>query len=205
MKKIDILLAGVGGQGVILASNILAEVAMDFGYDVKKSDVLGMAQRGGAVVSHVRLADKVRSPLVQEGKVDVLLSFEMLEAGRWAEYFGQGEYAFVSDHCVLPLSVSSGYESYPTREQIQEILSAGANQLYFVDVVELAENMGNRNVANTIMLGVLSYVLPIDSETWERGIAGRVPSKFRDLNLDAFRKGRTEAERMVGNKVGRFV
>lgn len=202
MKKIDLLLSGIGGQGVILASNILAEVAIGFNYDVKKSDTLGMAQRGGAVVSHIRLADKVKSPLVQKGNVDVLLSFERLEAGRWVEYLSREGYAIVNNQCVFPLSVSSGYEAYPSREQMEQLLETATQRVYFVDALSMAQEMGNQNVVNIIMLGFLSFLLPIDANTWESGIAVRVPPKFRELNLDAFRKGRSEAERMVGETSG---
>ena len=197
-------MAGIGGQGVILASNILAEVAMDYNYDVKKSDVLGMAQRGGAVVSHVRLADKVKSPLVQKGNVDILLSFERLETGRWVEYLRRGGHAIVNDQSVFPLSVSSGYEAYPTREQMEELLRTATDKVFFVDALSVAQEMGNRNVVNIVMLGFLSHVLPIDATTWEKGISERVPAKFRDLNIDAFRRGRFEAEKTVGDSDGRL-
>ncbi|MDY6835434.1 MAG: indolepyruvate oxidoreductase subunit beta [Chloroflexota bacterium] len=202
MKKIDLLLSGIGGQGVILASNILAEVAMDFKYDVKKSDVLGMAQRGGAVVSHVRLADRVRSPLVQKGNVDVLLSFERLEAGRWVEHLSREGYAIINNQSVFPLSVSSGYEAYPLQEEMEQLFKTATKRVYFVDALSMAQDMGNRNVVNIIMLGFLSFLLPIDADTWESGIAARVPPIFRELNLDAFRRGRSEAEKMVGETNG---
>ena len=203
-KSIDLLLAGTGGQGIILASNLLGEVAMESGYDVKKSDVLGMAQRGGAVVSHVRLGDNVRSPLAQKGKVDVILSLEMLEAARWVEYLRPEGYAVVNEQCVLPVSVTSGYATYPSRGQIEELLKARTSRFYYVDALAIALDLGNRNVINLVLMGFLSHLLPIDADRWEKGISQRVPSKFRELNLEAFRQGRTVAMRIVGSNIDKL-
>ena len=201
MNKIDLLLAGVGGQGIILASDILGEIAMDFGYDVKKSDVLGMAQRGGSVVSHVRLGEKIRAPLIAKGEVDFLLAFEKLEAARWAEYLGPESWVIINDQCTPPLSVSSGYEVYPSDEQIRDLLQSRTSKVYFIDALSLAEELGRRNVLNVLMLGFLSHLLPIDSDSWIRGVSELVPSKFLKLNIEAFHKGESQAERMVAKAV----
>ncbi|MBM4450724.1 MAG: indolepyruvate oxidoreductase, partial [Chloroflexi bacterium] len=113
MDKQDILMVGVGGQGTILASDILGDVALAASYDVKKTDTLGMAQRGGSVISHVRLAKKVWSPMIKEGEVDILLAFEKLEAARWAHFLKPGGLALVNNHANPPLSVSLGTHRYP--------------------------------------------------------------------------------------------
>jgi indolepyruvate ferredoxin oxidoreductase beta subunit len=119
VKKQDLLMVGVGGQGIVLASDILGGVALAAGYDVKKTDTLGMAQRGGSVVSHVRVADKVWSPLIKEGEVDVLVAFEKLEAARWSYYLNEGGAAIVNNQTTPPLSVSLGTQRYPGDKEIE--------------------------------------------------------------------------------------
>jgi indolepyruvate ferredoxin oxidoreductase beta subunit len=117
MKKMDLLVTGVGGQGVVLASDIIGETAIAAGFDVKKTDTLGMAQRGGSVVSHVRMAPKVWSPLIREGQADLLLAFEKLEAARWSHYLRPGGIAIVNMYEQPPLSVSLGQEKYPAQDE----------------------------------------------------------------------------------------
>ena len=120
MKKQDILMVGVGGQGTILASDILGEAALAAGYDVKKTDTLGMAQRGGSVVSHVRIAEQVWSPLIKEGEADIMLAFEKLEAARWGRYLRPGGVAIINNHAMPPLSVSLGTHRYPDDEEVHD-------------------------------------------------------------------------------------
>ena len=137
--KYDILMAGVGGQGTILASSVLGDAALMEGYDVKKSDVLGMAQRGGSVVSQIRLGDRVFSPLVKRGQVDILVAFEKLEAARWSGHLRDGALAIVNDQAIPPLSVSSGTEAYPGDDEIHALLRRGTERIRWVRGVDLAK------------------------------------------------------------------
>ena len=192
MKPLNIVLTGVGGQGILLASDILCQVGMAVGYDVKKTDVHGMAQRGGSVVSHVRLADKVFSPLVSTGAADFLLAFEKLEACRWARFLHRAGVAVVSDEAIptLALAGPSGGAPYPDDTAIAHILCAHASQVNIVPAGSLATELGNPRVANVILLGTLSRFLDIPVESWHHTIEERVPPKFQELNLRAFDVGR---------------
>jgi len=190
MNKFDFLLVGVGGQGVLLASGILAEVGIRAGYDAKKSEVHGMAQRGGSVVSHVRWAKKVLSPLIGLGEVDYLLGLEKLEALRYIEALKPGGTVIVNDHRIPPVSVSSGNDEYPDDQRMRRVLSEVAAGVHFVPGVELAEELGNARASNVVMLGALSKFLAIDPDIWLEVIAERVPEKYGALNRQAFLKGK---------------
>ncbi len=190
MREINFLLVGVGGQGTILASNVLADVGLEAGYDVKKAEVHGMAQRGGSVTSHVRWGKAVRSPIIGMGEADVLLAFEKLEAVRYAEHLRQGGLALVSDHAIPPVSVSSGDDVYPSDEKVRSVLQAVTDEVYFVPAVATAQALGNARAHNIVLLGALSQRLEVPGEVWERVIAAWVPERHRDLNLRAFRRGR---------------
>jgi indolepyruvate ferredoxin oxidoreductase beta subunit len=194
MEKLDILVAGVGGQGVVLASDIIGEAAIAAGYDVKKTDTLGMAQRGGSVVSHVRLGPKVWSPLVREGAVDVLLAFEKLEAARWGHYLRPGGVAIVNNYEQPPQSVSLGVETYPDDAAIAAALERRTNRVYFVDGSGRARQLGNPRTLNIFMLGCLSMFAPLDIAAWKDCIRQRLPEKIREINLTAFDMGRKEIE-----------
>lgn len=196
MKKLDVLMCGVGGQGIVLASDALAEVAMLSGYDVKKSDALGMAQRGGSVVSHVRLGEQVFSPMIKKGDADIVLAFEKLEAARWSPFVAEGGTVIVNNQAILPLSVSGGSEVYPSDEVIAGIVKLRTNRIFNVEGRALAEKLGNIRVLNIVMLGFLSVFLPINVRIWEEALPRFVPCKFLDLNLQAFSKGREQAEKM---------
>jgi len=191
MTKFNFLLVGVGGQGVLLASDILAEVGLRAGYDAKKSEVHGMAQRGGSVVSHVRWAEKVLSPLIGQGEVDYLLALEKLEALRYIEVLRPGGTVIVNDHRIPPVSVSSGGDEYPDDQRVRRVLSEVTDDVHFVPGVELAEELGNARASNVVMLGALSKSLDIDLDIWLEVIAERVPEKYVELNHQAFLKGRT--------------
>ena len=132
MNELNLLITGAGGQGIILASDIIGESAIAAGYDVKKTDSLGMAQRGGSVVSHLRIAGRVFSPLIRPGAVDILLSLEKLEAARWAHYLKPGGIAIVNNHALPPLSVSLANDRYPTDVEIHEIFKTYTDSLHFV-------------------------------------------------------------------------
>ena len=196
MKKFDLLITGVGGQGVILASNIIGEVALAAGYDVKKTDTLGMAQRGGSVVSHVRLGPQVYSPLIQVSEVDVLLAFEKLEAARWSHYLGPEGVAIVNNHALRPLSVNLGGERYPDDEKIASILRRGSERIYFIKGTERAKKMGNIKILNVFLLGCASVFLPLKIRVWQDIISRHVPPAVRELNIAAFSQGRKEMRRV---------
>ncbi|MGQ9857718.1 MAG: indolepyruvate oxidoreductase subunit beta [Thermodesulfobacteriota bacterium] len=187
----NILIVGVGGQGVILASDILSEVAMRSGLDVKKSEVHGMAQRGGIVSSHVRYGEKVDSPLIPKGKVDVLMSFELAEAVRWLGLLSPEGRAVVNSQRIVPPIVSTGLAKYP--EEAEQILRSSAKEPILVDALGIAEELGNPRLVNIILLGITSTMLDLPERNWKQVVAQRVPQAFKDLNLKAFDRGRSLA------------
>jgi len=187
----NFLLAGVGGQGTILASDVLAEVALAAGFDVKKSEVHGMAQRGGSVNTHVRWdEEKVYSPLVSLGEADILLAFERAEALRYAGFLKPGGVAIVNEHTIEPITVTSGGAHYPTEEELQAVYSGLTDRLHLVPGTALAQELGNARAANVVLLGALSTFLDVPQETWLEVIEGRVPPRFVALNRRAFQEGR---------------
>jgi len=194
VKKLDLLVTGVGGQGVVLASDIIGEVALAAGYDVKKTDTLGMAQRGGSVISHVRIAPTVWSPLIKEGEVDILLAFEKLEAARWSHYLHPGGVAIINNYEQPPQSVSLGQEEYPNQEAIAASLKRRTDEIYFIDATGKAKELGNVRTLNILMLGCFSIFAPIDVNDWKESISQRIPENIRDINLAAFEMGRKEIE-----------
>ena len=192
MKKLDLIITGAGGQGIILASDIIGEAALAAGYDVKKSDTLGMAQRGGSVISHMRIAPKVWSPLIKEGEVDILLAFEKLEAARWSYYLRSGGIAIVNNQALPPLSVSLGKECYPSDKEIVDILKRRTDRVYFVDGTRRVGELGNIRTLNIFMLGCASLFAPLKVHFWKDSISQRMPEKIRQINLTAFDRGRKE-------------
>ncbi|HEX74314.1 MAG TPA: indolepyruvate oxidoreductase subunit beta [Dehalococcoidia bacterium] len=192
MRKFDLLITGVGGQGIILASDIIAEAALAAGYDVKKTDTLGMAQRGGSVVSHVRIGPRVWSPLIKEGEVDILVALEKLEAARWGHYLRYGAIAIVNNHTLPPLPVNLGNERYPTDEEITNILRQRSDRIYFINGTNLTRKLGNIRTLNMFMLGCASLFLPLKVNTWKEIISHRLPSNKRQINITAFGQGRKE-------------
>jgi indolepyruvate ferredoxin oxidoreductase beta subunit len=195
VKKQDLLMVGVGGQGIVLASDILGEVAMAAGCDVKKTDTLGMAQRGGSVVSHVRIADKVWSPLIKEGEADILVAFEKLEAVRWSYFLTHDSTAIVNKQTTPPLSVSLGTTKYPEDKEIEGILKSSAGRRYFVDGTRQALELGDIRVLNMLMLGCVSLLLPIDVKIWKDCISQRLSPNILKMNMAAFDRGREEMSR----------
>lgn len=185
----NVLVVGVGGQGVILASDILSEVAMRSGLDVKKSEVHGMAQRGGIVTSHVRFGKKVNSPLIPKGRVHVLLSFELAEATRWMGFLSPDGKAIVNVQKVVPPIVSTGLARYP--EDAEQILRTWVKEPILINALEMAEKLGNPRLVNTILLGVTSKILELQEAIWKKVIEQRVPRAFKELNLKAFEMGRS--------------
>lgn len=193
----DILMTGVGGQGVILASDALAEIAMKAGHDVKKSDSLGMSQRGGSVVSHLRIGERVFSPMIREGEADFLLAFERLEGARWANYLKKNGVAIINDLAIPPLSVVGGASKYPCVEEVGDMLRQYTGNVYIVPATDIARELGNPQVLNVLLIGFLSSFLDIDEASYTEDLSQRVPPKFLQLNLKAFSRGREEAINMT--------
>ena len=191
--KVDFLLIGVGGQGTLLASDVLAEVGLAAGYEVKKSEVHGEAQRGGSVVSHVRWGEQVHSPLIGLGEADYFLAFEKLEALRHVESLRPGGVVIVEDHAIPPVAVSSGDMAYPDDERVRRVLGEVAGEsgsCHVIPALEIAEELGNARVHNIVLLGVLSALLDVPEGTWLEVIAEKVPPQYVELNRLAFRRGR---------------
>ncbi|MFO8101777.1 MAG: indolepyruvate oxidoreductase subunit beta [Dehalococcoidia bacterium] len=186
MKDINVLMVGVGGQGVILASDAMAEIGVNAGYDVKKTDSLGMAQRGGSVVSNVRWGQKVFSPIIKKGEVDYLVSFEQVEAARWAAWLRPGGVAIVADVKVMPISAMSGDFPYPTWEEIEGLLKYYTDNVHLMPAIRIGEEVGNPKALNIVMMGGLSTHLELDAEDWKADIRKKVPPKFLDSSLAAF-------------------
>ncbi|HQE92819.1 MAG TPA: indolepyruvate oxidoreductase subunit beta [Anaerolineae bacterium] len=194
INHMNFLFVGVGGQGVLTASDIAAQVGLDLGLDAKKSEVHGFAQRGGVVESHVRWAPRVGSPTCEEGTVDVLLSFELLEAARWIDFLKPGGIVIVNRQKIMPMSVSVGNAVYPTEDAILTALRQKASQVVAVDALPLAEQAGNLRTVNTIMLAALATLLETDPAVWETAILRRVPPQYADVNKVAFRLGQQAAQ-----------
>ena len=188
------VLVGVGGQGTLLASSILAEVGLAAGFDVKKSEVHGMAQRGGSVVSHVRWhPEHVCSPLVGTGEADVLLAFEKMEALRFAEFLKTRGTAVVNDMAIVPITVSAGSGVYPEDRHLGKVFAGLGARLIKVPGERLAGEAGNVRAANVVLLGAVSRLLPVPEQTWWTCLEQRVPRKFLELNRTAFAAGRQAA------------
>jgi indolepyruvate ferredoxin oxidoreductase, beta subunit len=180
-------MVGVGGQGIILASDILAESLMEAGFDVKKSEVHGMAQRGGSVSSHIRFGKKVYSPLIARRQVDILYSLEMLEALRSIDFLKPESLVILNDYRLNPPSVSLGAEQYP--EGIYDIFTRYFSRVTLIDGIDLAKKNGNLRTMGIIILGCLSRYLDVPDNIWESVIQRRVPKKVVDVNLSAFKIG----------------
>ncbi len=189
MKTINFLITGVGGQGTVLASDVMAAVGLAAGYDVKKSDILGLAIRGGAVISHVRWGERVHSPIVPEGRADYMVAFEILEGLRWLDQVRPEGTVLINQQEIHPVTVSSGFATYPDRETVEGALQAAAC-VYRVPGLHIAQELGNARVLNVVLLGAVASLLPVELLTWETVLKERVPSRYVDLNIRAFHKGR---------------
>lgn len=182
----NILIAGVGGQGTLLASRILGNYAQLLKADCKLSEVHGMAQRGGSVVTYVKISDKVYSPVIAEGDADVLIAFEQLEALRWAYNVKKGGTVIVNTQKIMPLPVIIGNAEYPP--EILETLKKGNFNLYDVDALAIATECGNSKAVNTVMIGKLAKIINLDYETLKKALTLSVPEKLKDINLLALEK-----------------
>ena len=182
----NIMIVGVGGQGTLLASRILGNVAISEGFDVKVSEVHGMSQRGGSVVTYVKYGEKVYSPIIDQGDADIILAFELLEAYRSLPYLKKGGKIIVNAQEIDPMPVITGAMEYP--ENIADKLSAKANTTV-VDALSAAKEAGNIKAVNVVLIGVLAKTMDIPYEKWVETIKTTVPPKFLDINLKAFEMG----------------
>ncbi|MBA7531599.1 hypothetical protein ES705_23812 [subsurface metagenome] len=190
MKDINFLIAGVGGQGTILVSDIMAEVGVLTGYDVKKTDVLGLAIRGGSVISHIRWGEKVDAPMSMRGKVDYLLAFEPLEALRQIEFLNGRSTIVFNEYKIHPVTVSSGLATYPADDVLVKSLKDSAKNIYSLNATNQAVEIGNVKTMNVLLLGALTPFLDIEMEIWEKAIKKFVPEQLKGINLKAFHAGR---------------
>ena len=190
MKPMNFLLAGVGGQGVLTSSDIVAEVGLAVGYEAKKSEIHGFSQRGGVVESHVRWAERVFSPVSSPGEVDFLVAFEPLEAARWVNWLRPGGVVLADPHTIAPITVSAGDHVYPDLADIEAALRARTERVTLVTGLEIAERLGNPRMANTVLLGTLSTYLDVPVETWLQVIGQRLKPKYVEANHKAFLEGR---------------
>ena len=189
METKNIMIVGVGGQGSLLASKLLGRLLLTKGYDIKVSEVHGMSQRGGSVVTYVRFGEKVYSPIIDKGEADFIVSFELLEAARWTEYLRAGGKIVTNTQQVNPMPVITGAASYP--EHLVEAMEKAGLDVDAFDALKLAEEAGSSKAVNIVLMGRLSRYFPdISEEEWHTAIAESVPAKFLELNQKAFTLGR---------------
>jgi len=186
MDKLNLLIVGVGGQGTLLASRILGTVALKLDFDVKVSEVHGMSQRGGSVVTYVKFGKKVYSPLIEKGEADLVIAFEELEALRWTGYLKQGGKMIVNEQEINPMPVIIGKAKYP--ENILDTLKANIS-IYSLDALEIARRCGTQKAVNIVLLGVMARLTGIDKEIFVDAIHEVVPAKVLEVNLKAFEEG----------------
>ncbi len=183
----NIMIVGVGGQGTLLASRIIGNAALALGQDVKVSEVHGMSQRGGSVVTYVKYGESVASPVIDEGQADIILAFEELEAYRWVSYLKPGGTLIVNTHAIAPMPVITGAMAYP--EEIVKKLQEKQVQVTACDATRLAQEAGNVKAVNVVLIGVLARTSSVSKEEWLSALRETVPPKFLDLNLKAFELG----------------
>ena len=189
MKVFNILIAGVGGQGVLLTSKIIAEAALLQGLDVKQSEVHGMAQRGGSVLSQVRFGDKVYSPIIAEGEADLLIGFEPLETARYLHFLHEGGIAVYNTHPIGTIGVSIGKETYP--QDIHETIEKHASEVHPFDATKVAVDVGEKRAVNLVLMGASLRYLPLKDSVVDDAITNSVPKKALDINRKAFLAGKS--------------
>lgn len=188
METKNIMIVGVGGQGSLLASKLLGRILLGKGYDVKVSEVHGMSQRGGSVVTYVRFGEKVFSPVIDKGEADYIVSFELLEAARWSEYLRQGGKIITNTQKINPMPVITGAAAYP--DALEEKMKAKGIIVDEIDALSLAEQAGSAKAVNIVLMGHLSLGFDFTLEEWMDAIEKSVPAKFLELNKKAFMLGR---------------
>ncbi len=186
----NIMIVGVGGQGALLASKTLGQVLLDAGYDVKVSEVHGMSQRGGSVVTYVRYGDKVYSPIIDKGEADFIVSFEMLEAARYVDYLKKDGQIVVNTQQIDPMPVITGAAKYP--ENLEKTMQAAGIKVDAVDCLSLAEQAGTAKAVNIVLMGRLSRYMDFAEEAWIKAIEKLVKPQFLEMNKKAFVLGRGE-------------
>lgn len=180
----NIMIVGVGGQGTLLASKLIGGILVGAGYDVKVSEVHGMSQRGGSVVTYVRYGDRVHSPVIETGEADIILAFELLEAARYLPYLKKDGVLIVNERQIEPMPVITGAAKYP--ENLLEKLKAQPIEVISCDALALAEEAGSAKAVNLVLIGLLAKHMEFSSKDWERAVAETVPEKFREMNIKAF-------------------
>lgn len=183
----SIIISGVGGQGVLTASDLLSDVLLEVGYDVKKSEVHGMSQRGGDVISTIRYGKEVSSPMPSLYDTDYILSFEKLEALRNINFLSKQGTMMVNDYVWEPLPVAAGFDEYP--ENIEETLKKYASRFILIPATDIAAKLGNIRATNVVLVGTLAANMDIDKDIWLQVVKKKVPPKFVELNLKAFEQG----------------
>ncbi len=192
----DIVVAGVGGQGVLVATDVMANAFMSSDLDVKKSEVHGMAQRGGSVISHVRAGPEVFSPLILAGSADAVMALEKMEALRYAHMVRRDGLIVYNTQKIPPVSVSLQQDSYPA--DIRDRLQQYSSRLVPIDALDVAQELGNPRVANTVLLGAISLYTEIDDLLWMDSLLERVPKSTHKVNQQAFERGRQLAADTAG-------
>ena len=188
MKTTNVMIVGVGGQGSLLASRIIGNVLLSQGFEVKVSEVHGMSQRGGSVVTYVKYGDEVNSPVIVKGEADIIISFEQLEAARWLPFLKKGGHLVTSTQKIDPMPVINGAASYP--DDIIGKIKAQGIDVIAVDALTLAEQAGTAKASNVVLMGVVSTKMQFDESVWQQALEQCVPAKFLELNKKAFALGR---------------
>jgi len=187
METKNVMIVGVGGQGSLLASKLLGRLLLGKGYDIKVSEVHGMSQRGGSVVTYVRFGDKVYSPVIDKGQADYIVSFELLEAARWTEYLKPGGKIITNTQQINPMPVIIGAAEYP--ENLVAKMQEKGIDVDAIDALSLAEQAGSSKAVNLVLMGRLSKYFDISAEEWHAAIEASVPAKFLEMNQKAFSLG----------------
>lgn len=192
MNTLSIMLVGVGGQGTLLASRVLGTVALKMGYDVKVSEVHGMSQRGGSVVTYVKMGEKIYSPLIEKGEADVILAFEKLEALRWMEYLKEGGRMIVNEQKLNPMPVIIGKAKYP--ENITGTLKEKLENVSAINALKLAKESGSIKAVNIVLIGLMAASTEIGKDVWLDAMKEVIPQKLLDINIKAFEAGYSSKE-----------
>jgi len=192
MNNTSVLIVGVGGQGTLLASRILGDVALSSGLDVKVSEVHGMSQRGGSVVTYVKMGEKIYSPIIEKNEADIILCFEKLEALRWIDYAKKDATIIINDQRIDPMPVITGKAKYP--ENIIEEIKANYKNVIVVPALDMAKKSGNIKAVNVVMIGVLARHSKFEKDIWIKAIEKTVKPQFLEVNLKAFEEGYNQSD-----------